>query len=344
MDHISTDTHKSINHIPFSSATSNHDFLKNQQIADEILRHKIARPKMERFLSIICHNLISIHDYFGISIEQLIASAIEQRPAQGGRVNVEHIRSIATKGNLREKIGFIMDISMGPQEFVWRLISELTETRHLPSCINRQSVQKHLNKIHDISGINDPNILVEFYKSNPTAAMPNSLIKLPPVGAVVYSRYTEYPFCNAIRLRRTSDPKPFIMKVDEANPPLSSNEKTYIEQRSPGSLSRNTLPWFSGAMAWTINDSNFYSMLAKHFGQECIAGPSGSTDACMEIFELFHGFDVNTATLCCAAWLCNRNDHSLWEVLMAAIPYGLEYSCDVDAYDYTEQVLLKTLF
>jgi hypothetical protein len=62
----------------------------------------------------------------------------------------------------------------------------------------------------------------------------------------------------------------------------------------------------------------------------------------LEVLELLTGFNVELATLCCVAWLCNRNDHSAWEVLLAALPYGLDYSSDVNAYAFVD-VLLRSL-
>lgn len=75
-----------------------------------------------------------------------------------------------------------------------------------------------------------------------------------------------------------------------------------------------------------------------------IAGPSGSTDGCLGIMHLFEGFDVHLATLCCITWLCNRNDHSAWEVLLAALPYGLEdYTSNQRVERYVQERLIPAI-
>jgi hypothetical protein len=86
---------------------------------------------------------------------------------------------------------------------------------------------------------------------------------------------------------------------------------------------------------------NFYSRLANRFNQKTISGPSTTTDNVLQLAELFNTFDIELAVLGCAAFLCGANHHSAWEVLLAAIPFGLRYTSDVDAYDYIHQLLLS---
>ena len=246
------------------------------------------------------------------------------------------MRALPRRGNLREKIGLINDVAMGPQPFLWGLIERVLRGEALPAGVRQDVVLKHLARVHTLTGILDPGQLFAFRAAHPDAPMPTSLVKLPADGAVVLSRYTEYPMLSGARAKRpAADADAFAMRVGEEDPPLSRAEGEYMRSRFPEEMvARGTLPWLTGAMCWTINPDNFYSRLAAFYGQQMIAGPSGSTDGCLEVLELFDDFNVRLATLCCAAWLCNRNDHSLWEVLLAALPYGLEYSSDEDAQAY----------
>jgi hypothetical protein len=327
-------------------AQSNLDFVENQAAAHAIL-HSPVRDRLERYLSRACEQLIELHDELGIDIEALIATETRSRPRQGGRVLAHRVRQIPHAGNLREKIGFINDIAMGPQLFLWRLIERVVIAgMPTPRSVRLDVLRKHLQRVHTLTGISDPHELVAFYQQNPKTPMPTSLVKLPVDGAVILSRYTEYPMLGGARMKRPDERAgAFVMRRAEADPPLSPGEREYLAET--GLMEDNgdpdaPLPWLTGAMCWSINAQNFYAKLAQHYNQLLIAGPSGSTDGCLEVLELLTGFNVELATLCCVAWLCNRNDHSAWEVLLAALPYGLDYSSDVNAYAFVD-VLLRSL-
>jgi hypothetical protein len=160
------------------------------------------------------------------------------------------------------------------------------------------------------------------------------------------SRYNEYPLLSSVRIpRKEEDRQRFGMYNHSANPALSAAEFAYMQDHFPCNLPAAKeqdflLPWQTGAMYWAIDPKSFYARLAQHYQQLMIAGPSGSSEMWLELFELFDDFDVFVATMCCAGWLCNRNDHSLWEVLLAAIPFGLKYSSEHDAYDVVNDWLV----
>jgi len=41
--------------------------------------------------------------------------------------------------------------------------------------------------------------------------------------------------------------------------------------------------------------------------------------------SMFSNFDINLAILACVAWLGNPLQHSCYEIVIAAIPYGLKF-------------------
>jgi hypothetical protein len=312
-------------------------YAKNEQISHAILTSPRMAPIMEDYLSRVCQRLIDLHDEPGISEELVTYQAYTSRPAQGGRVLPEFIRRIPSEGNFRVKIGFINDIAVGNQKFLWRLLA--TPEVGLRHNINISVLNKRLQRIHTLTGISDTRSLMDFHSAYPNAPMPNGILNLSYDGPVMLSRYKEYPLLSSVRTARKEEERQRLaMHNHQANPPLSDQEFEYFEKRYPPGLPETkehnfVLPWQTGAMYWDIDHNSFYGKLAKHYNQLLIAGPSGSTELCMEVFELFNDFDVFVATMCCAAWLCNRNDHSLWEVLLAAIPFGLKYSSEHDAYD-----------
>lgn len=324
-------------------------YQKNKSISNLLLSPEFSlRGVMEIYLSNVCEQLVIIHKHLGLEISD--AKAYQTRPVQGGRVLPKFLQYIPMHGNFREKMCFINDVAIGNQAFLWKIIEasvKQTLPTELTSFLNMNVIKKRLERIHTTTGINNVVELIAFHKANPTATMPNFLVNLHVDGPVLLSRYNEFPLKPVVRtLRPDADRVLYTMRMREANPPLSLHEKEYIattfQDKYPNGFDERrdvVLPWITGAMVWDINRDSFYAKIAQHYGQELIAGPSGSSEACLEVFELFQDFNIDIAAMCCAAWLCNRNDHSLWEVLLAAIPFGLDYSTEDDAYESVEKWL-----
>jgi len=309
-------------------------FAKNKQISDAILGSRKLRPIMEAYLTIVCQRLIDLHVDLNIA-DELIPHA--SHLAQGGRVPREFILRIPSEGNFREKICFINDIAVGNQKFLWKLLAAPEISAH--HNINNTILNKRLQRIHKLTGISNVKSLESFH-----SAQPDALLNLLNDGPVMLSRY---PLLHSVRTaRKEEDSWRYGMYNHSANPALSAAEFAYMQDQFPGNLPATKeqdflLPWQTGVMRWEIDTKSFYARLARHYHQLMIAGPSGSSEMWLEVFELFNDFDVFVATMCCAGWLCNRNDHSLWEVLLAAIPFGLKYSTEDDAYDVVNGWLLN---
>ena len=98
-------------------------------------------------------------------------------------------------------------------------------------------------------------------------------------------------------------------------------------------------PYLSGYMLYDTNKKNVYNILASKYNQIVVAGPSGSTDLFLIISKMFKPFDLNLGILACIAWMCNIPQHSIFEVLMGSLPFGLvDWNPTINAHEYIEKL------
>jgi hypothetical protein len=129
----------------------------------------------------------------------------------------------------------------------------------------------------------------------------------------------------------------------EIYPPLSDRERAFVKIDPKGRVE-----WTTGYMYWDIrpdaktNEYNMFVYLANHFGHEIVCGPSDHTSSMLEVNMLFHNGTQQSLALCvlgCIAWMSNPPDHSPYEILLAAVPYGLKYSIDKNPYEFAVALL-----
>ncbi len=78
----------------------------------------------------------------------------------------------------------------------------------------------------------------------------------------------------------------------------------------------------------------------KQKKQMVVCGPSSNSDLIISMLRLFDNFDINLAIFACISHLCNAPHHSPCEVLLAAIPYGLnDWTIDEDSFKYVNKKL-----
>lgn len=95
---------------------------------------------------------------------------------------------------------------------------------------------------------------------------------------------------------------------------LCDLEKTLLTSRS------SPLPWKTGTMLYTVNPQSDFFKLAEKYKKKIICGPSCTTQMMLDCASLF-GIDVNIALLAIVPWMEIPQDHSLFEILLAANPY-----------------------
>jgi len=80
------------------------------------------------------------------------------------------------------------------------------------------------------------------------------------------------------------------------------------------------LPWNTGTMLYYVNPKSEFYMLAQHYKKNIVCGPSCTTQMMLDCALLF-GIDVNVVLLALAPWMEIPQDHSLFEILLAANSY-----------------------
>ena len=285
-------------------------------------------PCVNEYIGSLCRQLHKIYSHHNISTTEMEP---ETNKTGMGQVQSSDIEAVLKEGNLRERMALLINITCGSKTFLWKIIQEQNTTD-----LNPTVLQSRIHRAYLMTGVCD---VAELAKE-----MPNRILDFLHDGPVLLSRFNSCAMSDPLRSER---PKPdraaHFIPTDKVYPPLSRREVGYIKKHNPGWKEHQNkyVPWENGLMVWIINPDNFHSRLANRFNQKTISGPSTTTDNVLQLAELFNTFDIELAVLGCAAFLCGANHHSAWEVLLAAIPYGLRYTSDVDAYDYIHQLLLS---
>jgi hypothetical protein len=253
---------------------------------------------------------------------------------ESGQVLSSRKDEVISQGNLREKMTMLMNLKQGPENIVWKLL--LMKPSDLPSNINQSVLAMHRKRMTCMTGLH--NITESTLEIDPSL-----LTRLPYLvqdGAVLLSRFSEFTGTPLRTVRPEDERRPFQLRMKDVKPPLSCREIEFIETKTGIRLSEpdDIIPWVTGQMYWKLNEDTFYAKLAKTYGHETITGPSSSTDTALMLMELFNGFDVRLATLACVGWLVPCQHHSMFEVFLSAIPYGLEYDTTQNTHTFLSRI------
>jgi hypothetical protein len=331
------------------SASSHDEYFivkeKNYKITEEIS----SLAAVNEYIGTLCKRLYMIYVKFGLDIAELEP---ETSKTGVGQVQLSNIQAVLENGNLRERMALLMNIACGRQKFLWCILHEM----HLPPRPSMNEIHRHINsdmllrrtrRAYLMTGIRDYDVLAVFADETSQEPgyreMPNRILDFPRDGSVLLSRLGAWPMCESLRTKRSSSERSVhSVPVNRIYPKLSENEIMYMKRYNVEWHGTDaTVPWETGLMVWTINNENFYARLARRYNQEVISGPSGTTDGILELAELFDDFDLELVTLSCVAFTCGAHHHSAWEVLLAALPFGLQYCSEIDAYDFVRTLISK---
>jgi hypothetical protein len=298
---------------------------------------------VNEYIGSLCRRLHKIYCDYNISTTEMEP---ETNKTGMGQVQTSDIEAILKEGNLRERMTLLINIARGEKKFLWKLVQETNTPKSKHPDLNHAVLQGRIHRAYLMTGVCDIDEIVDFAKETisdvTVKEMPNRMLDFLHDGPVLLSRFCSWSGNDLLRSERPiSERANHFIPINRIYPPLSIREVGYIQKHNPEWDEYQHIPWENGLMVWIINPDNLYSRLAKRLKQETISGPSSTTDGILQLAELFTDFDVELTVLACAAFLCGAHHHSAWEVLLAAIPFGLPYTSDVDAYAYIHQTLMS---
>jgi hypothetical protein len=260
----------------------------------------------------------------------------EQCSGSAGQFLASDVDEVIRQGNIRERMTLLMNFhTSGCEVVMWA--ASLVEG--VPTSVDQRALKSVRDRIMLVTGLK----ISDLYKLNCTnetgCLLPCSFAFLSKDGPVTFSRTTEKPFVDKVRDRRDRETcRPYTQTIGSVFPPLSTRELSYMGL-SPLSPKSTPLPWITGAMYWVTQDGNIYSRIATAFDQMTVAGPSGTTDMTLSCFSLLKAFDLRLSILASVGWMCDPPDHSPFEILMAAIPFGCDFVASKDAFEYVQDLL-----
>jgi hypothetical protein len=313
---------------------------KNYKLAAAIA----SLPCVNDYIAELCGRLHSIYTEHGLD-----TSEMEPETSTYGQALTSDIEGVLAHGNLRERMALLVNIACGKKEFLWCVFREMrshltrmtndSHSLNQSNSLNQSVLNRRLHRAYLMTGVTDINTLAHLADDSQSGFrdVSDGILDFPHDTSVLLSRAGPDP----LRFRRQDAERSLHrLPADHICPPLGQYEKAYIEKHSPY-WDNAFSPWETGLMAWVINPNNLYAKIARKQKQAVISGPSGTTDGILQLAELFDDFDVELTVLACAAFICGANHHSAWEVLLAAIPFGLQYSSDVDAYEYIHLIVRR---
>lgn len=120
----------------------------------------------------------------------------------------------------------------------------------------------------------------------------------------------------ADQTRLTNNPRNDNMKVTEERLRTYGAPLCELERRQGA----NPQLWLTGGMLYHVNPNSQFANMAAQYGKRIITGPSSTTQMMLDCALLF-GIDVHHALLSIIPWMDVCNDHTPFEILLAANAY-----------------------
>lgn len=305
-----------------------------------------ANKKTQKYVREVCFKIRELLFNFAVDTKQDKREILEKYLGHGaapksfstGQIPTKYINEIIDNGNIREQITLIMNFCMsGCHVILWAVEKK--------NYLTKESIDMLSNRLYNLTGIHSIIKINKYIKNceKEGCILPCKFVSLALDGSVSASRMSIYPINDKLREPRIKNINKYFVNVKDVYPKLSSRELEYLKDNNNYEIKNNKLlPWISGLQYWKVNENNFYIKLMRHNKQMVVCGPSGNTDLNLSILRLFDNFDINLAIFMCIAQMCNAPDHSPCEILLAAIPYGLnDWTIDMDSFKYINKKLKK---
>ena len=305
-----------------------------------------ANKKTQEYVREVCYKIRALLFNFAVDTKQDKHEILEKYLGHGaapksfstGQIPTKYINEVIDNGNIREQITLIMNFCMsGCHVILWAVEKK--------KILTPESIDMLSNRLYNLTGIHSIIKINKYIKNceKKGCILPCKFVSLALDGSVSASRMSIYPINDKLREPRVKNINKYFVNVKDVYPKLSSRELEYLKDNNNYEIKNNKLlPWISGLQYWKVNENNFYIKLMRHNKQMVVCGPSGNTDLNLSILRLFDNFDINLAIFMCIAQMCNAPDHSPCEILLAAIPYGLnDWTIDMNSFKYINKKLKK---
>lgn len=303
-----------------------------------------ANKKTQEYVREVCFKIRNILVDYAIDTKQDKSKILEKylgyeaapKSFSTGQIPTKYINEVINNGNIRERITLIMNFSMSSCAVILWAIEKNKYLTH-------KSINMLRKRLYNLTGIHSIIKINKYIKNceKEGCILPCKFVSLALDGSVSASRMSIYPVIDKLREPRVKNINKYFINVKNVYPKLSSHELEYLKVNNNYEIKNNKLlPWISGLQYWKVNENNFYIKLMRRNKQMVVCGPSGNTDLNLSILRLFDNFDINLAIFLCIAQMCSAPDHSPCEILLAAIPYGLnDWTIEMDSFKYINKKL-----
>lgn len=309
----------------------------------KLSKHCSDNKKTQEYVQEICFKLRALLINYARDInidekailEKYLGHTAAPKSFNSGQIPTKYINEVIDNGNIREQLTLIMNFCMsGCTVILWGIENKKHFTKESIHILHR--------RLYNLTGIKSITKINKYIKKceNSGCILPCKFVSLATDGSVAASRMTTFPNVKILREPRIKKVSKYFVNIKDVYPKISNRELEYIRVDSNYIIKNNILPWISGLQYWKINENNFYVKLMREHKQMVVCGPSGNTDLDLSLFRLFDNFDINLAIFACVSHLCNAPHHSPCEILLAALPYGLDdWTIDDDSFKYIKKKL-----
>jgi hypothetical protein len=310
---------------------------KEQRIYNKIYNIK----KLKDYVSLILNDIYRLLQDLGYSNDTISSMLHKDRIDSAGQVCEKDVIKIIKGGNIREQLTAIYMFIEKNCFVIINLIYNKRMAQKL-TYINQNRLKYIKDGLKKLTGIKEDSILNELLSgcSDKDACVLCNVVTAPANGICLLSRIVGFPFggiSNLRALRPNEDKINYSIKIKDIKPELSTREIEFMKL----SVNAVKVPWETGQMLWVINPGHFLVSIANKYNNSLISGPSGGTDMIIQACLLFSRFDLELSTLAGIAWCTNCPDHSAYECLISAMPYGLDYRLDIEDEIYVDKLISK---
>jgi hypothetical protein len=302
-----------------------------------------ANKKTQEYVSEVCFKIRNILIDFAADtndnetniLEKYLGHEAVPKSFSTGQIPTKYINDVINNGNIREQITLIMNFCMSSSTVILWAVEK-------NKYFTQESIDMLRKRLYNLTGIKNIININKYIKKceKEGCILPCKFVSLALDGSVSASRMSIYTINDKLREPRVKNIDKYFINIKDVYPKLSIRELEYIRVNSNYEIKNNILPWISGLQYWKVNENNFYIKLMRHNKQMVICGPSGNSDLNLSILRLFDNFDINLAIFICIAQMCNAPHHSPCEILLAAIPYGLnDWTIEMDSFKYINKKL-----